>query len=161
MSSASASGVEKPERSRNAKAQARHRAKRKAYIEQLEQTVTKLQAALGYSPEQVSALPPSSVTIRELQQDNIRLQKEIEDLRRALAEANGGSRRSTLAPYPDPRCDRDYKRRKMSNHLDSVYMPSDSPHSIERPPPLTIPQPLSHHYGNIPSHNDAQHALWL
>jgi hypothetical protein len=38
---------EKPERSRNAKAQARHRAKRKAYIEQLELTVTKLQTALG------------------------------------------------------------------------------------------------------------------
>lgn len=137
--------------------------------------MTKLQAALGYSPEQVSALPPSSVTIRELQQDNIRLQKEIEDLRRALAEAGGSSRRSTLAPYPDPRCDRDYKRRKMSNHLDSVYMvsgagptphishsrtttlqPGDSPHSLERPPPLTIPQPLSHHYGNIPSHNGSQ-----
>src|ERR1700691_1654701 len=38
---------DKPERSRNAKAQARHRAKRKAYIEQLESTVTKLQTALG------------------------------------------------------------------------------------------------------------------
>jgi hypothetical protein len=38
---------DKPERSRNAKAQARHRAKRKAYIEQLESTVTKLQTRLG------------------------------------------------------------------------------------------------------------------
>lgn len=38
---------DKPERSRNAKAQARHRAKRKAYIEQLEATVTKLQTNLG------------------------------------------------------------------------------------------------------------------
>ncbi|KAF5339098.1 hypothetical protein D9611_011156 [Ephemerocybe angulata] len=159
MSTASghtASSVERPERSRNAKAQARHRAKRKAYIEQLEQTVTKLQAALGYSPEQVSALPPSSITIRELQQDNMRLQKEIEDLRRALADAGGGSRRGNLAPYPDPRgCDRDYKRRKMSSHLDGVY---ESPYPNERPPPLTIPQPLSHHYGNIPSHNGSQNA---
>jgi Basic region leucine zipper len=40
---------DKPERSRNAKAQARHRAKRKAYIEQLESTVTKLQTTLGKS----------------------------------------------------------------------------------------------------------------
>jgi hypothetical protein len=40
---------DKPERSRNAKAQARHRAKRKAYIEQLESTVTKLQTSLGKS----------------------------------------------------------------------------------------------------------------
>ena len=40
---------DRPERSRNAKAQARHRAKRKAYIEQLESTVTKLQTALSRS----------------------------------------------------------------------------------------------------------------
>lgn len=92
---------------------------------QLEQTVTKLQAALGYSPEQVSTLPPSSVTIRELQQDNLRLQKEIEDLRRALADAGGGHRRGALAPY-DPRgCDREsYKRKKSSSYLDGVYMVS-------------------------------------
>lgn len=86
--------------------------------------MTKLQAALGYSPEQVSALPPSSITIRELQQDNNRLQKEIEDLRRTLHEM-GGTRRNSLAPYPDPRaCDRDYKRRKMSGHMEGVYMVS-------------------------------------
>ncbi|KAJ2916221.1 hypothetical protein MD484_g4217, partial [Candolleomyces efflorescens] len=152
------SSVEPPrERSRNAKAQARHRAKRKAYIEQLEQTVTKLQAALGYSPEQVSALPPTSITLRELQQDNIRLQKEIEDLRRALADAGGSNRRSALAPYPDPRSchDRDYaKRRKIG--LEPNYLSNESPHLIERPPPLTIPQPLSHHYGGVPSHNGSQ-----
>ncbi|KAH6877367.1 hypothetical protein BKA70DRAFT_1346256 [Coprinopsis sp. MPI-PUGE-AT-0042] len=114
---------EKP-RSRNAKAQARHRAKRKAYIEQLEQTVTKLQAALGYSPEQ-------------LQQDNHRLQKENDDLRRALSEATGG-RRTAMAPYPDPRggCDRDYRRRKL--HMDPGYSMNESHHG-ERPPPLTIP----------------------
>ncbi|KAF6745544.1 hypothetical protein DFP72DRAFT_925965 [Ephemerocybe angulata] len=120
MSTASghtASSVERPERSRNAKAQAgivqRERLTLNRY---LEQTVTKLQAALGYSPEQVSALPPSSITIRELQQDNMRLQKEIEDLRRALADAGGGQ------PTGEPR------------------------------------SPLSHHYGNIPSHNGSQNA---
>jgi len=95
------------------------------YSSQLEQTVTKLQAALGYTPEQVSALPPSSVTIRELQQDNMRLQREVEELRRALNEAGGSAtRRSSIAPYPDPRlCDRDsFKRRKASCHLDSMYL---------------------------------------
>ncbi|EAU83801.2 hypothetical protein CC1G_07536 [Coprinopsis cinerea okayama7 len=154
-SSTTANPVDKPERSRNARAQARHRAKRKAYIEQLEQTVTKLQAALGFSPEQVSALPPSSITIRELQQDNSRLQKEIEELRRALAEMSG-ARRGSIAPYPDPRCDRDYKRRKMSSHLDSVYMgPSDSHLNDRPPPPLTIP-----HYGSVSSSSNSNGSLF-
>ena len=58
----------------------------------------------------------------------MRLQKEIEDLRRALAEAGGSNRRNTLAPYPDPRSchDRDYKRRKIGNPLDPVYLVSRS-----------------------------------
>ncbi|KAJ3800970.1 hypothetical protein GGU11DRAFT_662796, partial [Lentinula aff. detonsa] len=74
--------AERPERSRNAKAQARHRAKRKAYIEQLEQTVTKLQTAMGVTPEQVAALPPPLAKIRELEQENARLAKENDELRR-------------------------------------------------------------------------------
>ncbi|EPQ50776.1 hypothetical protein GLOTRDRAFT_13435, partial [Gloeophyllum trabeum ATCC 11539] len=73
---------ERPERSRNAKAQARHRAKRKAYIEQLEQTVVKLQTIMNLSPEQVAALPPPSVRIRELEQENQRLHHEMDRLRR-------------------------------------------------------------------------------
>ncbi|KAI0316881.1 hypothetical protein OF83DRAFT_1031509, partial [Amylostereum chailletii] len=73
---------DRPERSRNAKAQARHRAKRKAYIEQLEQTVTKLQTALALTPDQVTALPPPSARIRQLEQENTRLQRELEDTRR-------------------------------------------------------------------------------
>ncbi|KAI0048671.1 hypothetical protein FA95DRAFT_1456737, partial [Auriscalpium vulgare] len=80
---ASAAG-DRPERSRNAKAQARHRAKRKAYIEQLEQTVTKLQTALALSPDQVAALPPPTLRIRQLEQENARLLRENEDLRRQL-----------------------------------------------------------------------------
>ncbi|KAF7967058.1 hypothetical protein HWV62_41467 [Athelia sp. TMB] len=76
----------KPERSRNAKAQARHREKRKLYIEQLESTVTKLQTALGYTPDQVAALPPPLVKIRELETENQRLHQENEDLRRMLTE---------------------------------------------------------------------------
>ncbi|KAH9846072.1 hypothetical protein C2E23DRAFT_693061, partial [Lenzites betulinus] len=74
--------ADRPERSRNAKAQARHRAKRKAYIEQLEQTVTKLQSVLALSPDQVAAIPPPLVRIRELEQDNEMLQREVQELRR-------------------------------------------------------------------------------
>ncbi|KAF9078633.1 hypothetical protein BDP27DRAFT_21283 [Rhodocollybia butyracea] len=81
------SDLSKPERSRNAKAQARHRAKRKAYIEQLEQTVTKLQTAMGVTPDQVAALPPPMAKIRELEQENTRLAKENDELRRLLSDS--------------------------------------------------------------------------
>ncbi|TFK32405.1 hypothetical protein BDQ12DRAFT_617124 [Crucibulum laeve] len=140
---------ERPERSRNAKAQARHRAKRKAYIEQLETTVTKLQTALGFSPEQVAALPPPLIKIRELEQENTRLQKENEELRRMLNDSGTRNipvdiaRRNSFGYTDNIRpCDRDYKRRKMSGHVDGP---------LQRPPPLSIPQPMSHHYGNIAS----------
>ncbi|KAG1847867.1 hypothetical protein DFJ58DRAFT_797167 [Suillus subalutaceus] len=130
---------DRPERSRNAKAQARHRAKRKAYIEQLEQTVTKLQTALGFTPDQVAALPPPLVKIRELEQENTRLQKENEEMRRLLEADHRAGHLSS-----------DYRRHSMSNFHDNRNY---APHG-DRPPPLTIPQPISHHqYGNIPSHN--------
>ncbi|KAF9484296.1 hypothetical protein BDN70DRAFT_989746 [Pholiota conissans] len=160
--------AERPqERSRNAKAQARHRAKRKAYIDQLEQSVTKLQIAVGYTSEQVSALPPPLLKIRELEQDNARLQKENDELRRLLdpnsrALVSDSTRRS-LGPYQDSRmCDRDYsmKRRKAQ---DGVYIsPSDTPpHGFESnsrpPPPLTIPQPSTHHYGGALSSSSHSH----
>lgn len=129
---------DKPERSRNAKAQARHRAKRKAYIEQLESTVTKLQTALGtispcrqrytlltrmpsgYSADQVAALPPPLLRIRELEQDNARLLAENEEMKRMVAEdpqtrariPQDFGRRSTFQETRD--CDeRDYKKRKI------------------------------------------------
>lgn len=136
---------DRPERSRNAKAQARHRAKRKAYIEQvcaaysrhtstrrervshspffqLEQTVTKLQTALGFTPDQVAALPPPLVKIRELEQENTRLQKENDELRRMLEPDHRGShlpsdyRRHNF--HDNRNCDRDFKKRKM----DDLYM---------------------------------------
>ncbi|KAF9233827.1 hypothetical protein BU15DRAFT_53393 [Melanogaster broomeanus] len=152
---------DRPERSRNAKAQARHRAKRKAYIEQLEQTVTKLQTALGFTPDQVAALPPPLVKIRELEQENTRLQKENDEMRRLLGESDhrhlsSDYRRHSLNTFHDSRgCDRDFKKRKMED----LYIGPDASHpdTLPRPPPpLTIPQPLSHHqYGNIPSHNSS------
>ncbi|KAJ6464186.1 hypothetical protein C8R47DRAFT_74582 [Mycena vitilis] len=150
---------ERPERSRNAKAQARHRAKRKAYIEQLEQTVTKLQTALGFTPEQVAALPPPLAKIRDLEQENARLLKENDDLHRMLSDSNGRplpldiGRRNSLTSFSDPRpCDRDYKRRKMEDDPYIQSPPGSSHDALSRPPPLTIPQStLPHHYTSHPS----------
>ncbi|KAJ7021669.1 hypothetical protein C8F04DRAFT_972448, partial [Mycena alexandri] len=76
---------ERPERSRNAKAQARHRAKRKAYIEEA-QTVTKLQTALGQfnfehsSASTATVLPPPLEKIKQLQAENARLAKQNDEL---------------------------------------------------------------------------------
>jgi hypothetical protein len=116
----------RPERSRNSKAQARHRAKRKAYIEQvrtlsvdamihfltrppqLEQTVTKLQMALGFTPEQVAALPSPLARIRELEQENTHLLRENDDLHRMLADSGGRSlpleihHRNSFMSFNDP-----------------------------------------------------------
>jgi hypothetical protein len=93
---------------------------------QLEQTVTKLQTALGFTPDQVAALPPPLVKIRELEQENTRLQKENEEMRRLLeADHRAGGhlssdyRRHSMSNFHDNRnCDRDFKKRKM----DDLYM---------------------------------------
>jgi hypothetical protein len=159
----SASNADRPERSRNAKAQARHRAKRKAYIEQLEQTVTKLQTALALSPEQVAALPPPTLRIRQLEQENSKLLRENDELRRQLHMqtrrpslmtdphfdiARRGSFQSTISSdYPD----RDIKRRRLSQNVDGVYLsPSQTPsppttEALARPGNFS-PPPLSHGY---------------
>lgn len=155
---------DRPERSRNAKAQARHRAKRKAYIEQVSRGVyffhsSPLTAAMieiarvncdeiadgawykyralaicvslniissGYTPDQVAALPPPLVKIRELEQENARLHSENEEMRRMMSEdpQNRGrippdyGRRTTFQDGRD--CDdRDYKKRKVG---EGVYM---------------------------------------
>ncbi|KAG6918287.1 hypothetical protein DXG01_015379 [Tephrocybe rancida] len=175
MSSATGHAVhlERPERSRNAKAQARHRAKRKAYIEQLEQTVTKLQTSLGLSHDDVSVLPPPLIRIRELEQENARLVKENDDLRRLLADtgrSTDGLRRSSLSTYPDvPRAhDRanDYKRKKYGGETEGGYMPAQMQEPLtspvdHRPSPLTGNQNMSNyssrtsHYGSVKVEEDS------
>jgi hypothetical protein len=93
--------------------------------------VTKLQTALGFTPEQVATLPPPLVKIRELELENGRLNKEIEELRRVLDPTGRGrnsmesNRRESLVSFHDSRlCDRDYKRRKMNGGVEEVYMVS-------------------------------------
>ncbi|KAF7360665.1 BZIP domain-containing protein [Mycena venus] len=180
-----ATARKKPERSRNAKAQARHRAKRKAYIEELEETVTKLQSALGQFnfEHTLTVLPPPLAKIRELEQENARLLKQNDELHRLLAESGVG-RRPLPGPFelgvggrPTRNCDvvdeREYKRRKMDSNGDEAYIsrPPSSHDAIlsgGRPPPLTVPDaPLSHPVGvpgyhdGVPTHHTstAYHAL--
>lgn len=98
----------------------------------LEQTVTKLQTALGFTPDQVAALPPPLVKIRELEQENTRLQKENEEMRRLLesdhraGHLSSDYRRHSMSNFHDTRnCDRDFKKRKM----DDLYMVCSFPSS--------------------------------
>lgn len=79
--------MELPQRSRNARAQARHRAKRKAYIERLEENVAKLQAVLGLSSEQLADLPSASMLTNryaELEMENRRLHEQIRALQHTV-----------------------------------------------------------------------------
>jgi uncharacterized membrane protein YccC len=94
---------------------AHHRAKRKAYIEevrlspflfpvvsripQLEETMTKLQRVLGqFTFEQVAVLPPPLAKIRELEAENARLMHENYDLHRTLSDTTAGP----CCPHPQP-----------------------------------------------------------
>jgi len=103
----------------------RHRGTDSDNFLQLEQTVTKLQLHVGYTQEQVAGLPPPLLKIRELEQENGRLQKENDELRRLLTDSTSSrldsTRRNASLVYPDPRVpERDFKRRK--GHHDGVYI---------------------------------------
>lgn len=89
-----------------------------------------LTGLLGYTPDQVAALPPPLVKIRELEQENARLHQENEEMRRMLSD--DPQNRSRIPPdygrrttFQDGRdCnDREYKKRK----VESVYMVSCEP----------------------------------
>ncbi|EIN14682.1 hypothetical protein PUNSTDRAFT_130306 [Punctularia strigosozonata HHB-11173 SS5] len=88
------SSSDRPERSRNAQAQARHRAKRKAYVQNLEQTVSKLQSVLGVTADEAGNLPTPLVRIKELQEEILRLQCQNDGLRRQLEGCRCRTRRS-------------------------------------------------------------------
>ncbi|CAG7850185.1 SubName: Full=Uncharacterized protein {ECO:0000313/EMBL:CCA72952.1} [Serendipita indica DSM 11827] len=135
-----------PQRSRNARAQARHRQKRKAYIEKLEENVAKLQAILGLTSEQVSELPPASVLTNrfaELEMENRRLHEQLRALQQALhggrypIEGHNGARwspespiasdfpQSSLAGSENAACTRESKKRKLSFEQEDQYTSQD------------------------------------
>ncbi|CCM06497.1 uncharacterized protein FIBRA_08767 [Fibroporia radiculosa] len=91
---------------------------------QLEQTVTKLQTVLALSPDQVATLPPPLVRIRELEEENEILHREIDDLRRQLEQRNARlrpdiTRRTDLLTLADDG-DRDGRRRRLADS--TLYM---------------------------------------
>ena len=98
-----------------------------AYLVKLEQTVTKLQSVLALSPDQVAAIPPPLMRIRELEQENELLHREVEELRRQLeiknAQLRPEFRRDTYTPLPtdDRVFDREPKRRRTAD-ANGVYM---------------------------------------
>jgi hypothetical protein len=132
--------LEIPQRSRNARAQARHRAKRKAYIEKLEDNVAKLQAVLGLSSEQLAELPPASVLTNryaELEVENRRLHEQVRSLQHAIHNnRHQGPRWSpdspTVSEFPMTHTvpnnvdspalgSRESKKRKISFEEDALY----------------------------------------
>jgi hypothetical protein len=148
------------ERSRNAKAQARHRAKRKAYVEQLEQTVTRLQAAISLANDEMGPLN----RIRELEEENARLRQDLLEVRRELDDRSAqflrpdiGRRTSDISPNDSYRGDSngantaawgefEYKKSgRLSNGSDAdrdyllARPPTLSRTSMPPPPPLHIP----------------------
>lgn len=98
--------------------------------------MTKLQTALALSPEQVAALPPPTLRIRQLEQENTKLIRENEEMRRQLHMqtrrpslmtdphldmARRSSFQSSMSSdYPD----RELKRRRLSQNVDGVYLVS-------------------------------------
>ncbi|KAH9919257.1 uncharacterized protein B0H18DRAFT_1028883 [Fomitopsis serialis] len=148
-------------------AQARHRAKRKAYIKQarlvlqqsfsrhsfhqlqLETTVTKLQAALTLSLEQVAALPAPANPARELVEENEVLHRQVDELRRQMEDRNSrlrpdlGRRHGTIATSPYVRGDYDTSRRRLPESQSQVYLHAQNGHTHSRPPPLSIPSSTS------------------
>ena len=91
--------------------------------------MTKLQYALSLSPDQVAALPPPIIRIRELEEENQQLVRQIEELREQLENRNtrlrtGPTHRSAVLPTFDDRgSDHDtVKRRRTMEGSDDLTM---------------------------------------
>ena len=92
--------------------------------------MTKLQSVLALSPDQVAAIPPPLMRIRELEQENTYLLRENEELRRQLEEKNTQlrpdiGRRSTMPTTivdGDRRIDRSSDMNLRRRRTDDVYM---------------------------------------
>lgn len=83
--------------------------------------MTKLQHVLSLSPEQVAALPAPVMRIRELEQENELLHRELQEVRRQLELRTAQlrpdifRRNEGVASSDDRRFDRDLKRRRMTD----------------------------------------------
>jgi len=118
-------------------------------------TVTKLQSVLAFSPSEVAAIPPPLARIRELEEENHLLHRELDDLRRQLQDRQIQLRPDIGAHRPlsaldDRRVDRaDIKRRRTLDHPTDTYLYSPGTHLPSPPPPLTIPSPMSPSYPSL------------
>lgn len=65
----------------------------------------RLQHALAVSPDQVAPLPPPVGRVRELEEENVHLHREIESLRRQLEAKNARLRPDIAVPGGDPTLD--------------------------------------------------------
>ena len=91
--------------------------------------MTKLQYALSLSPDQVAALPPPIIRIRELEEENQQLVRQIEELRQQLEDRNVRLRGTTthrsavLPTFDDRGSDHDtVKRRRTMEGSDDLTM---------------------------------------
>ncbi|KAJ7912282.1 hypothetical protein B0H13DRAFT_2476711 [Mycena leptocephala] len=151
--------TEKPERSRNAKAQARHRAKRKPYIEEAwlsSFVISRLTRVPQLEETAAVLLPP----LAKLEVENARLMRENHDLHPMLSDTTTGPRHQLIPFYVVPRTrngddaspDREFKRRKIDipNGEEYISRPGSSHDVLARPAPLTVPDsplhPHPHHY---------------
>ncbi|KAG8816492.1 hypothetical protein FRC17_000309 [Serendipita sp. 399] len=146
--------AEAPQRSRNARAQARHRAKRKAYIERLEENVAKLQAVLGLSSDQLADLPPATVLTNryaELEMENRQLHEQLRALQNAVQsgrihlDGHNPTRWSpdsptvsefsqfTFVTTEDAQMCREAKKRKISFDAGVSYLSNDHSLLVRKP----------------------------
>ena len=98
--------------------------------------MTKLQYALAYTPEQIAALPPPLMRIRELEEKVGALVRENEELRRQVEQRNADLRPDIVrqpsyrTSFDDRHTDRgDIKRRRTIDHGE-LYVVSAVVHSV-------------------------------
>ncbi|KAG9038595.1 hypothetical protein FRB95_000817 [Tulasnella sp. JGI-2019a] len=103
---------------RNAAAQARHRQKRKAHIAQMEQTLAQLQERLRSSN--------GDARLRQLQQENDRLHREIQQLRAALLTSGSSDDGHSSPPMPGSQGASWVPSQNASSHTSGLYSTTPS-----------------------------------
>ncbi|KAI0684645.1 hypothetical protein C8T65DRAFT_748576 [Cerioporus squamosus] len=149
------SKIRKQRLARNAKAQSKHRAKVKAHILKLEQTVEALQSVLGIVPGQEHKTPPLVLKVQSLERENEALRRQVRQMRRQCGtqEPAGASEYSpsnvTFFEGDGP-C---YPESSGQGATQAGGMDTVSPHST-RPtlPPLTMALHSGLSFPQRPSH---------